>query len=83
MSIILALLVFSVLVLFHEFGHFLLAKKNGIGVTEFSLGLGPRILSFEKGGTRRVRIPSIRSQCGREYLLLQQDRYLTLFLHLS
>ena len=52
MSIILALLVFSVLVLFHEFGHFLLAKKNGIGVTEFSLGLGPRILSFEKGGTK-------------------------------
>ena len=52
MSIILALVVFSVLVLFHEFGHFLLAKKNGIGVTEFSLGLGPRILSFEKGGTK-------------------------------
>lgn len=52
MSIILSLIVFSVLVLIHEFGHFLLAKKNGIGVTEFSLGMGPRILSFEKGGTR-------------------------------
>ena len=52
MSIVLSLLVFSVLVLIHEFGHFLLAKKNGIGVTEFSLGMGPRILSFMKGGTR-------------------------------
>lgn len=52
MSIILSLIVFSVLVLIHEFGHFLLAKKNGIGVTEFSLGMGPRIVSFAKGGTR-------------------------------
>lgn len=52
MSIILSLIVFSVLVLIHEFGHFLLAKKNGIGVTEFSLGMGPRIASFVKGGTR-------------------------------
>lgn len=52
MSIILSLIVFSVLVLIHEFGHFLLAKKNGIGVTEFSLGMGPRILSFVKGETR-------------------------------
>lgn len=52
MSIILSLIVFSVLVLIHEFGHFLLAKKNGIGVTEFSLGMGPRIVSFNKGGTK-------------------------------
>lgn len=52
MSIILAILVFSILVISHEFGHFLLAKKNGIGVTEFSVGMGPRILSTEKHGTR-------------------------------
>lgn len=52
MSVVLSLIVFSVLVLIHEFGHFLLAKKNGIGVTEFSLGMGPRIVSFVKGGTR-------------------------------
>lgn len=52
MSIILSLIVFSILVLIHEFGHFLLAKKNGIGVTEFSLGMGPRIVSFTKGETK-------------------------------
>lgn len=52
MSIILSLLVFSVLVLIHEFGHFLLAKKNGIGVTEFSLGMGPRIASIQGKETR-------------------------------
>ena len=52
MSIVLSIIVFSVLVLIHEFGHFLLAKKNGIGVTEFSLGMGPRVASFDKGGTK-------------------------------
>ena len=52
MSIIISVLVFSVLVIIHEFGHFLLAKKNGIGVTEFSLGMGPRIVSFDAKGTK-------------------------------
>ena len=51
-SILIAVLVFSLLVLFHEFGHFIVAKAVGVGVTEFSLGLGPRILSFQKGETR-------------------------------
>lgn len=52
MSILIALLVFSVIIIVHEFGHFFLAKVNGITVTEFSLGMGPRLLSFEAGGTR-------------------------------
>lgn len=51
---ILALLVLSVIVLFHEFGHFLLARLNGITVVEFSLGFGPRLLSHvsKKSNTR-------------------------------
>ena len=52
MSIVIALLVFSVIILFHEFGHFLLAKLNKITVVGFSRGMGPRLLSFEAGGTR-------------------------------
>ncbi len=52
MSIIVAILVFSVLILFHELGHFLLAKANGIRVNEFSLGLGPTIIGFTKGETK-------------------------------
>ena len=52
MSIIFALIIFSALVLFHELGHFLLAKRGGIAVTEFSLGMGPRLWSHEWGGTR-------------------------------
>lgn len=52
MNIILALLILSIIVLIHELGHFLLAKKNGITVTEFSIGMGPRIASFVRNGTR-------------------------------
>lgn len=52
MKIIIAILVFSVIVIFHELGHFLLAKKNGIAVTEFSLGMGPRLWSVQRGETR-------------------------------
>lgn len=48
MNILLALLVFSFIVIFHELGHFLLAKYNKVGVIEFSLGMGPRILSWGK-----------------------------------
>ncbi len=51
-SIIIAIIIFSILILIHEFGHFLLAKKNGVCVIEFSLGMGPRLLSFKKGETR-------------------------------
>lgn len=52
MSIIVAVLVFGLIVLIHEFGHFIVAKKCGIGVIEFSIGMGPRVWSFEKGETR-------------------------------
>ena len=52
MSYILALIIFSAIVIFHEFGHFLLAKWNGIEVIEFSLGMGPRLLSHVWGDTR-------------------------------
>ena len=45
MGIILAILVFGLIVTIHELGHFLLAKKNGIHVEEFSIGMGPRLFS--------------------------------------
>lgn len=52
MSIIIAILVFSFLIITHELGHFLMAKRSGIGVIEFSVGMGPRIISTQKGETR-------------------------------
>jgi len=40
-----------VLVLIHEFGHFIVAKKVKVRVEKFSLGFGPKIFSFKKGDT--------------------------------
>ena len=51
MSIIVALLIFGLLIFIHELGHFLLAKRGGIGVTSFSLGMGPAILKKQIGET--------------------------------
>ena len=48
MQIIIALLVFTVIIVIHELGHFLLAKKNGVTVTEFSVGMGPRLITVVK-----------------------------------
>lgn len=52
MGIIYAILIFSFIVFFHELGHFSLAKKNGIDVQEFSIGMGPTLLSKEFKGTK-------------------------------
>ena len=52
MSIVVSILVFSIIIIIHELGHFLLAKKNGIGVVEFSIGLGPTIFGVKKGETK-------------------------------
>lgn len=51
MNIIIAIILFSLIILFHELGHFLLAKLNGVQVNEFCLGLGPTIIGFHKGET--------------------------------
>lgn len=46
MNIILIILVFGVIVFFHEFGHFIVAKMNKIAVMEFSIGMGPARYNF-------------------------------------
>lgn len=46
------LIVFSVVVIFHEFGHFFFARRGGILVREFSIGMGPKIFGHQgKDGT--------------------------------
>ena len=42
LSSIIAVLILGIVIIVHEFGHFLLAKTNGIVVEEFSVGMGPR-----------------------------------------
>lgn len=51
-SIIIAIILFSIIVIFHELGHFLLAKANGIKVNEFCLGLGPTLFGIQRGETK-------------------------------
>lgn len=51
MGIIIAILIFGLIVIFHELGHFLLAKKNGIRVDEFAIGMGPKLCGFKRGET--------------------------------
>lgn len=51
MSIVYFLIIFSIVVLSHEFGHFIVAKSNGIHVVEFSMGMGPALIKFNRGGT--------------------------------
>ena len=48
MTIIYFLLILSLIILIHEFGHFIFAKKAGIYVYEFSLGMGPRIFKWKR-----------------------------------
>ncbi len=63
-TIIVFILVFSVVVISHELGHFLIAKLNGIKVLEFAVGMGPSIVKFTKGGTRYVlRLLPIGGAC--------------------
>ena len=52
MYIIYALLGFSLLIIVHELGHFVMAKVNGIKVEEFAIGMGPKILSTQGKETK-------------------------------
>lgn len=49
--ILAALLLLSVLVTIHEFGHFIVAKLVGVKVNEFAIGMGPKLLKWGKGET--------------------------------
>ncbi len=51
LTIIVFLLIFSLLILVHEFGHFFVARRNGIRVEEFGFGLPPRLFGKKIGET--------------------------------
>lgn len=50
-TIIASVVIFGLLVLVHEFGHFAVAKLSGITVDEFAIGMGPKIFGTRKNGT--------------------------------
>ncbi len=78
-KIIVALLIFSLIIVIHELGHFLLAKKNGIGVTEFSVGMGPRLVSFVKNNTRySIKLLPLGGSCmmvGEDEIVDREDSF--------
>ena len=64
MGIVLFIIIFSVVVIAHELGHMMVAKANGIGVVEFTVGMGPALFSFTKGETKySIRLLPIGGAC--------------------
>ncbi len=54
MTFVYFLIVIGILVFVHEFGHFIMAKRAGVRVEKFSLGMGPKLFGFKKGDTEYV-----------------------------
>ena len=64
MTILLFIIVFGVVVISHEFGHFLIARMNGIHVVEFMIGMGPKLVSWQKKDTKySIRLLPIGGAC--------------------
>lgn len=63
-TIILFIVIFGAVVISHEFGHFLLAKANGIHVVEFSVGMGPALIAVKRKETKyALRLLPIGGAC--------------------
>lgn len=77
MTVLLFILIFGVVVISHEFGHFIIAKLNGINVVEFAVGMGPTLLSFKRHGTKyAIKLFPIGGACmfeGEDGLLSELD----------
>ncbi len=54
MGIVIALLVFGILIFVHELGHFLTARIFGVGILEFSIGMGPKLYSHKSKKSQTV-----------------------------
>jgi regulator of sigma E protease len=68
-KLLLFLLMLSVLVILHEYGHFLLARRNGVRVNDFALGMGPTLLRWtsKKTGTNyRLNLFPVGGYCAMQ-----------------
>ena len=64
MSIVIAILIFGLIVIIHEFGHFMMARKCGVLVEEFAIGMGPLLYSRKSGDTQySLRLIPIGGYC--------------------
>lgn len=67
MLIIIGVLLFELIILIHEGGHFVAAKLSGVKVNEFALGMGPKLFGFTKGETKySFRLLPIGGYCSME-----------------
>ncbi len=67
MTILFAILLFSVLIFVHELGHFLAAKASGVQVNEFAMFMGPAIVKWQRGETQySIRCIPIGGYCAME-----------------
>lgn len=66
MTIIAALLLFSAIVFIHELGHFLLAKKAGVKIHEFAIGMGPKLFSIKRDTEYSIRLLPLGGFCAME-----------------
>lgn len=65
--IIIGVLLFELIVFVHEGGHFITAKLSGVKVNEFALGMGPKLIKFQKGETLySLRLFPIGGFCAME-----------------
>lgn len=63
-TIISFIIIFTVVVVSHEFGHFIVARANGIGCQEFSIGMGPKLFKWNWAGTLfTVRLLPLGGAC--------------------
>ncbi|HZS35592.1 MAG TPA: site-2 protease family protein, partial [Polyangia bacterium] len=51
LHILLAIIALGLLIIVHEGGHFLIARLSGMRVDRFSIGFGPKLVSFKRGDT--------------------------------
>ena len=72
--ILIAILIFGIIIMIHELGHFTVAKLCGIKVNEFAIGMGPKIISWGKkrdeilvegAADRRICVYGRRRRCER------------------
>lgn len=60
-TILVLIIMLGLLIFVHELGHFIMAKKNGVYVYEFALGMGPKIFSFKRKNKKDPTIYSLRA----------------------
>lgn len=66
-TIISSIIIFLLVILIHEFGHFIVAKRNGVSVLEFSIGMGPKLFQRESNGTLySLRVLPVGGYCQLE-----------------